>query len=248
VETKSFGERRGALFIAGTRVEVPPVEFAWRAGGRPGVLAQGSDRTPNPISTSLRLTARSVGKDNAPDLRLRHPRPVYYEPPKGQKLATDPTFLMTNPDAWNESQPFPTRERTPRFEKPKPTDPERGTVNEERQGQFSIAVAVETRVPESWYDGDKSASPGRVRVAVIGHGGVFMGPALGPVKEKLLLDVSNWLLGRDDLLARDNETWEFPRVTLGDSENALWQWGTRLGLPLLFVYLGFVVLMVRRLR
>jgi hypothetical protein len=156
--------------------------------------------------------------------------------------------MMTSPEAWNESQPFPTRERTPRFELPKPGDPSRGTVSEERRGQFPIALAVETQLPASWYQ-DKDTKPATVRVAVIGHGGVFMGTSLTPAKEKLLLDVSNWLLGRDDLLARDDhEPWQYPRVTLTGSENGLWQWGTRLGMPLLFVYLGFVVLMVRRMR
>jgi len=87
-----------------------------------------------------------------------------------------------------------------------------------------------------------------VRVAVIGHGGVFIGNTLPAVKEKLLLDVCNWLLGRDDLLAKAEHRWQYPRVTLADSQQALWQWGTRLGLPLLFAYLGLVVLMVRRLR
>ena len=66
--------------------------------------------------------------------------------------------------------------------------------------------------------------------------------------EKLFLDVCNWLLGRDDLLARESVRWQYPRVALPASENALWQWGTRLGMPVLFVYLGLVVLMVRRLR
>ena len=87
-----------------------------------------------------------------------------------------------------------------------------------------------------------------VRVAAIGHGGVFMGTALAPAKEKLLLDVCNWLLGRDDLLTRSDQTWQYPRVDLSPTDNSLWQWGTRLGLPMLFVYLGLVVMMVRRLR
>ena len=74
------------------------------------------------------------------------------------------------------------------------------------------------------------------------------GPSLSPAKEKLFLDVCNWLLGRDDLLTRDNQVWQYPRVALGTNEQALWLWGTRLGLPVLFVYLGLVVLLVRRRR
>ena len=76
-----------------------------------------------------------------------------------------------------------------------------------------------------------------------------LGNTLSPIKEKLFLDVCNWLLGRDDLLARQvNVPWSYPRVALADSENALWQSGTRLGMPLLFVYLGLMVLMVRHMR
>ena len=56
--------------------------------------------------------------------------------------------------------------------------------------------------------------------------------------EKLLLDVSNWLVGRDDLLARDYKTWSFPRVQLTDDQAKLWHWAMFLGLPLFFAYSG----------
>ena len=35
---------------------------------------------------------------------------------------------------------------------------------------------------------------------------------------------------------------------MSDYEQTLWLWGARLGLPLLFAYLGAVVLLLRRLR
>jgi hypothetical protein len=242
-ETKAFGERRGVLLIMGTgRVEVPPLEFDWKPGGRPNLLEDRGGRAPNPIRTSLRVSALAAGAGMPDDLRLRHPRPVYYEP-AGRRPAFDPVFLMTSPDAWNEPEPFPTPQRTPRYEPPKPGDPNLGTVRERRTGQFPVGVSAEVTLPPTW-----AGKAAKVRVAVIGHGGVFTGPNLSPVREKLLLDVSNWLLGRDDLLARDSATWSYPRVELSDAENGLWQWGTRLGMPLLFVYLGFVVLMVRRMR
>jgi hypothetical protein len=155
--------------------------------------------------------------------------------------------MMTNAASWNEDQPFPGRERTPRFEPPRPDDPARGTFEEKRRGPFPIGVAVEVSLPRSWY-GESQQSPATARIAVIGHGGLFIGPALPPVKEKLLLDVCNWLLGRDDLLTKGNQPWQYPRVSLASSNYALWQWGTRLGLPALFAYLGMVVLMVRKLR
>jgi hypothetical protein len=248
VERKSFAEQRSGLIFPGAAVEVPPVEFEWQPGaGYPGTLSSARRLPPHPIRSSLRVTTRGWGTDQALDLRLRHPRPVYYEPSGNGKPATEAILMMTNADAWNEDQPFPTRERTPRFEKPK-DDPKKGTVEEKRKGQFPIGVAVETQLPASWYSGEEKARPATVRLAVLGHGAVFSGINLSPVREKLLLDTCNWLLGRDDLLAQDNVTWEYPRVNLSDTSLSLWQWGTRLGLPLLFVYLGMVVLMVRRMR
>jgi hypothetical protein len=248
VESKSFAEKRGGLLVLGANVEVPPVAFDWAPGaGLPLALAAREDNLkPNPIRQSMLLTAHSLGKDEPLDLRLRAPRPVYYEPRAGTP-SFRPDFMMTNPLSWNEDQPFPTGQRTPRFEPPKANDFSRGTVDEKRRGPFPVGLAVETSVPATWYS-DKDAKPGTVRVAAIGHGGVFIGTNLSPVREKLLLDVSNWLLGRDDLLTKDEHRWEYPRVALSERQQALWQWGTRLGLPVVFAYLGLVVLMVRRLR
>lgn len=248
VESKAFAERRSGLVILGTQVEVPPVEFEWPAGeGQVGQLFAAKARPEHPVRTSLRLTSRSLGKGQALEMRLRHPRPVYLDVPEHKQLPYDPIIMMTNPEAWNEEQPFPSRERTPRFERPKDDDPARGTINEKRRGRFPIGVALETTVPPSWY-GEKEGSPAKVRLAVIGHGGVFSGQSLNPTKEKLFLDVANWLLGRDDLLARDNLTWEYPRVSLGPTAKAIWQWGLWLGLPLLVVYLGMIMWLVRGLR
>jgi hypothetical protein len=263
-ETKSFGERRGNLLIlSSAHVEIPPVEFSWRSGSR--LQLPGEKSLPaNPLSVSLELAAQSLGKEAAADLRLRHPRPVYYQPWTKDSAAVpkfDPVFLLTAPEAWNESQPFPTAERTPRFEPPKEDDPDRGTVRERRLGQFPIGVAALVKVPadfarnssdsaaSSAENSEKSASKeATARVVVIGHGGIFRGPTLSPLREKMLLDVLNWLLGREELLSRDSTTWRYPRVSLSQTENLLWQLGTRLGLPLLFIYLGLVVWMVRRLR
>jgi len=248
-ESKALAERRSGMFFLGTPVEVPPVLFDWPAGADMLALKKDQgDLPPNSIRASMEITAESVDKSQALDLRLRHPRPVYFEPPGGMKLKVDPIFMVTSADAWNEEQPFPTRERTPRFELPKPNDPDRGTVREKRRGNFPIGAAVETELPVFWRESGKGGSTGKVRVAVIGHGGVFLGPTLTPVKEKLLLDVCNWLLGRDDLLAKRDETWQFPRVELTPEANRLWQWGTRLWQPLLFAFIGLIVWMVRRMR
>ena len=249
VEIKSFAERRGGLLIAGANVEVPPVRFDWPEGaGLPPLRAAAAEhRPPNPIRESMRLSALGLGKDQSLELRVRHPRPVYYEPAKGTSLAFDPVFMMSDPAGWNEDQPFPTRERTPRFKSPDPGDRSIGTLEEKRQASFPLGVAVETAVPAAWYD-SKDARPARARAAVIGSGGLFVGETLPPAKEELLLDVCNWLLGRDDLLTQDRGRWKYPRVNLSTQEHVLWQWGTRLGLPVLFAYLGLMVLLVRRLR
>lgn len=249
VETKSFAERRGNLIIQGTQVEVPPVEFDWKPGaGLPGralsLRSQGEKPRQHPIRTSLRLAGRSVGKGEAMDLRLRHPRPVYYQPRVQETPPIDHVLMMATTESWNEDNPFPSRERTPRFELPK-KDPGEGTVEEKRRGPFPIAAAAE--VSTALLDKD-TKNPLRERVAVIGHGGVFVGTTLTPVREKLLLDTCNWLLGRDDLLARDNEVWQYPRVLLSDTQKDLWHWGAFLGMPLLFVYIGLLVFMVRKMR
>jgi hypothetical protein len=103
-------------------------------------------------------------------------------------------------------------------------------------------------VPASWYGDKLPEHTPEVRLAVLGHGGVFLGKALTPMREKLLLDVSNWLLGRDDLLARGYQTWQYPRVQLSETAFALWALAAVLGLPLFFIFLGSVVLMVRQMR
>ena len=72
---------------------------------------------------------------------------------------------------------------------------------------------------------------------------------LTPAREKLLLDTCNWLLGRDDLLTSDTPTWRYPRLEgLDARQKELWLWGAWLGWPVLFAFLGLVVLMARRVR
>lgn len=249
VESKSFAERRSGLLVSGANVEVPPVEFDWKPDAvlSPGTPANApkKERTPNPVRSSMRIAAHSLGK--ALDLRLRHPRPIYADPEVEKKLPYEPEIMVTSAASWNEDQPFPTRERTPRFEPPKPDDPSRGTLDEERRGPFPIGVALEARLPAEWYEG-KDVEPATVRVAAIGHGGLFVGPELSPAREQLLLHTCNWLLGRDDLLPKAEHEWRYPRVSLDARSQALWHWGTWLGLPALFAYLGMVVLLVRRFR
>jgi hypothetical protein len=272
-ESKAYATRRPGAAMLDTPVEVPSVAFDWpRGAGYPVTRAIVTERKPNPLRESLRLTAGSLGKDQALDLRIRNPRPVYFEPGKGAaKSDVDYEFIMTSPGSWNEGRPFQTRDYTPRYEPPRPGDPTTGTLDEKRTGPFPIGVAVEVK---PWACEDQTlqtgaliglpgvssgsglasaisaagAKPPTTRVVVIGHGGVFMGPSLTPIKEKLLLDVCNWLMHRDDLLTKPGQVWEYPRVQLSEQAQTLWAWSTRLGMPGLFIYLGLVVLMVRRLR
>jgi hypothetical protein len=160
-------------------------------------------------------------------------------------------FLFSNDDSWNDAHPFPSRERPiPQFTTPDFKDPTRGTLDEKRRGRFPLGVAVETKVPADWYS--SGAGPAKtVRLAVIGSGNVFVDPVLSPARQKLLLDTCNWLLGRDDLLNRevdDREVkeWRYPRVELTEREQDYWLWGARLWLPVLFAFLGLVMLLVRR--
>jgi hypothetical protein len=163
--------------------------------------------------------------------------------------AFEPEFMVTNPDGWNAEQPFATNGRLPRFERPKDDDKTRDTLDEPRRDSFPVGVAVETEIPLQW--GPSSAAAARpVRVAAIGHGHWFTGRKLEPPEERLLLNTCNWLLGRDEELPRAEPArkWTFPRVSLSEEDKLLWFWGTQAALPLLFAYLGLIVLMVRRLR
>jgi hypothetical protein len=185
-------------------------------------------------------------------------------------VSHDPVFLVTD-KGWNEARPYPVRGHKPHFEKPKADDPDNGTFDEKRRGKFPVGIAVEVPLPASWLDSSVAAAshredsghgevegrtgtppyaPRTVRLAVIGQGDVFVGSEFSPAKEQLFLQTANWLLGREDSLPRDDAPWSYPRVNLvpGSQEEQLWQWGTRLGMPVLFAYLGLVVLLVRRLR
>jgi len=248
VESKAFAERRSNPFSAGANVEVPPIEFEGAGKATRAVLKLDTPQLPeNPLGRAMEIAAHSFGTNNL-NLRVQYPRPIYYESAKEQKLVFEPEFLMTSVASWNEDQPFPTRERNiPRFEPPKADDASKGTLAEKRRGPFPIGVAVEAPVPADWYTA-KGTRPASVRVAAIGSGHIFVGPELSAAKEELLLATCNWLLGRDNLLRRSDLSWSFPRVSLSPREHTLWNWGAWLGLPGLFLYLGLVVLMVRRLR
>jgi hypothetical protein len=139
-----------------------------------------------------------------------------------------------------------------------------------------VAVAVEGKIPVEWFDEEYgrekelaavlppagggllaaglSAAATTVsrptgRLVVVGHGGLFNGPALQPAQEKLLLHSANWLVNRADRLPSVPEkAWSFPRVALTDQEMTLWRGATGVLMPLAAVFLGLVAVMLRRVR
>jgi hypothetical protein len=119
-------------------------------------------------------------------------------------------------------------------------------------GGIPIGLAVGSLTPPESYSSGVSlkpeSNPRRVRLAAIGHGGWFSGPSLSPPNETLILHSLNWLLVRDDRLPRAEKVWQYPRVDLSERDKFLWLWGAVAGLPALFAYLGFVVLLRRRTR
>lgn len=250
VEVKEFAERRRSIGFSQRELELSPPLFDWESGaGQVGTSRKTETGDLNPVRVSLGLLAKSLGDRLGKELQIRHPRPVYFEIEGKAPGVFDEAavFLMAGPDSWNENSPFLNEKREPpRYSPTKDDDKAKGTLEEVRRGPFPIAVAVERTLPAKWFE--ESQKPTKARIGVIGHGGIFVGPDLNPVKEKLLLDVTNWLLGRDDLLARQAETWSYPRVSLTPSEQALWHWGTLLGLPMLFLWAGIAVWLVRRLR
>jgi hypothetical protein len=247
----------GSRFISGLDFEAAsPIRTSLRLTAR-GLGDKSSEgmkiRHPRPVyvvrtswspeTVSGAIGAMSIGGFAGPSQALGD-----FYTKVNKKFDEKSVFLMTDTDCWNEERPIPTPKYAPRYKRPKNDDPDKGTVQEKRRGPFPIGVALEADVPREWYDSDATQMQQKVRIAVIGHGGVFVGDKLSPLREKLFLDVSNWLLGRENLLSQESATWQYPRVKLDSATKSLWEWGARLGLPLLFVYLGMIVWLLRRMR
>jgi hypothetical protein len=284
VEAKAFSQRRSSLLATGADIDFPPVLFERPAVKRGLESSEPTPTWPNPISHGLKIVAGAAGStDKLEKLKLRHPRPVYFLPVRGP-ATTAAEFLYADPESWNEPDPFPTRERTPRYEPTKPDSPTFGTRDAETRGPFPIGIAIETTVPAEWLGNTQptaaadalltasaltgetaplqtvtqallptdqyaaSKHPVPLRVAAVGHGGLFIGPELSPAKEQLLLLTCNWLLSRDERLPHDERKWQYPRVTMSDRRMRLWRDGALIILPASFAFLGAMVLLVRKYR
>lgn len=288
-ESKAFSQRRASLLATGTEVEIPSLYFEPPKSKTRNTLdtTTEANHKPNPIAQSMKIVAGAAGStDKLEKLKLRHPRPIYFVPVRGP-ASTVAEFLYTDAESWNEADPFPTREKTPRYELTKPDDPKRDTRDEKRRGPFPIGIAIETTVPSEWRDEHRplvaeaalltagaTAEPEtapylvsaqalmptdqykpadyeatKLRVAAIGHGGLFTGPTLSPAKEQLLLHTTNWLLSRDERLPHDDQPrWQYPRVQLSERRAKFWRYGTLFVMPAAFGMLGALVLLVRKYR
>jgi hypothetical protein len=258
-DSRAFAERRQDILRQEAPPETPPLDFSDATSVSVADPRVGADKgDEHLLRRGMRVLARSAG--GGLDLKLRFARPVYFEPSEGR---SEGVFLLTAGSAWNEDRPFPSRDWRPRYTPPKADDPAQKTLEVRRRGAFSVGAAAEAAIPKSWLeekDGpgngkNPQAAAASVRVAVIGQGEVFNGLSLTPAKERLLLQTTNWLLGRDDYLPSSEHPHAYPRLVFAggplkpDSPiHAYWVWGARAGLPLLFAYLGIVVLLYRRLR
>jgi hypothetical protein len=252
-ESSAFRAQLAGKSFGGANI--PPLSF------EPYNLAKG--KRPNPLGEVMLATRRSVDQDLS--IKPRALRPIYVSPDVRGRLPYSPDFAWTSPESWNEQRPFfavvpvitPDGRQgrafyIPQFDADADPESKLGIRDRERRGPFPVAVAFEDVAPESWYsatDATIDAERQPSRIAVIGQGGVFTGKTLDPATERLLLNTCNWLVGRSDRLSRgEGETWRFPRVAMSESAKETWRWLTFAGLPALFVWLGLVVLMIRRVR
>jgi len=261
VEEVAFGERQGGGLTGGTEVRVPPLQLSWSPGtGYPANLRRPGEKVDNPVRASQWLASRGLGRAQREDprlqLRLRHARPVYLEIDQKdpERFRQQAEILMTSADSWNEDQPYATDSTTPAFKSTavaKQEKPDLATaLMERRRGPFPVGAVAEEKLPDSWFGKDERR-PGFVRTAVIGEAWWLIGPTLDPSRERLVTDLFNWLIGRDDRLARrpaDEAVWEYPRLNWSERKAGLWRSGLEFGLPLCAAFMGFTVLLYRRLR
>jgi len=269
VEAKAFRDPESGDRLGSSAVQLPPLLFQppddWKSEGT----------QPNPISQALQLLVKSIG--HPLDIEVRAPRPITLKQDAQRKQSIAASFLWTSPKSWNETFPFNSRIRfIPQMgpvRQPLPP-PQKDTEDEalktgrpsvERDGPFSIAVAIDAAMPKAWYKDDewKKIEPleekkrPTSRLVVVGHGGIFNKKELSPASEQLLLTISNWLLNRDERLPHQadpkapnavDRPWSYGRVEMSETSKNLWHWGTFIGLPAIFIYTGLIVLMVRRVR
>lgn len=242
-EAQAAAERQGDAL--GSGVHLPSLSFESTLPG---------EKKRNPVGQAFLVASRGAGTKF--ELNRSGFRPIYAGKNLTAPLEYAPEIAFTPKEAWNEEKPLPEEDYLPKFEPAKPDDPKKGTHEEERRGPFPIGVAFETKIPASWFatNGDAktpSTHDATIRVAALGHGGLFVGRKLEPAAETLLLTTLNWQLKQDDRLAKDvptEERWQYPRAALSETSARLWRFGGWLGIPALCAYFGVIVWMFRRIR
>ena len=276
-EEQAFAEQRaGAL---GTATAVPPLSFDPTVNPTGRTDPPAAKVRPNPIAEAVRVTSRSAGQKFDVEARnprpvYLSPSRVAALPFAGV-IAQTAAGSWNEGKPWSDDEDSTPRFEPADDKDPKKgtrDEERRGPFPVGVAVEAPVAVFA-TRVPEleaaaavGWCGSPMSLPGGlaavaappdlfaardakSVRVAALGHGGLFTGGTLKPANEKLLLYTLNWLLARPELLPRgDVAAWEFPRVNLTDRDFSLWRWGSFVGLPLLMVYVGLIVLMVRNVR
>jgi len=275
-EARAFAARRaGKQFGGGVPTDIPPLTLTDTPEGpriEPNPVAAAARLTARSVDQKLELRSHALRPVYIAPSRQAHlpfaAEFAFTSPDSWNELRPYLQFRPL-PDG------SVTASDVPRYDPTGLDDPRKGTREEERRGPFPVGVAIESTIPATWKDEEygreeavaaallpvdgllaagltaaasKLDTP-RQRLIVFGSGNLFAGAKLEPAQEKLLLHSLNWLTGREDRLPRaDHPPWSFPRVAMTDRELMLWRLGTAVGLPLIAVYLGLMVMMVRRLR
>lgn len=162
-ETRAMVEQSGETLRAGGTVTVPPLVFDLPRQGKAG----------NPIAEAMKVSGRT--SEIQAQLRRNWFRPIYLNSQVAAKQKFVATIAESSRDAWGEDKPVPEGDYVPEFSPPKPDDPKRGTLDEERKGPFPIGAAIERTVPAEWYQPQLIAEQARTIVgAAIGNWGGFM--------------------------------------------------------------------------
>jgi hypothetical protein len=148
-DIKSLTDRRPNLFRTSGKVEVPLLDFKSSPADALGAWLTRSHehRDPSRLREGLHVLAQSVGRGL--DVRLRFPRPVYFEPKDDRKTAYDPTFLLTAIGS-NEDDPFPSDNDQPAPTSSKSDSAVRGNLDARRLAPFPVGVAADVVLPISW--------------------------------------------------------------------------------------------------
>jgi hypothetical protein len=275
-EARSFAARRaGQQFGGGVSTDIPPLALVETPAGvslEPNPIAAAARLTARSVDQKLELRMRALRPvyiANGWQSRLPFAAEFAFTSSDSWNEIRPFIQFRTLPDGSVAATDLPRYEPTPL------DDPKKGTHEEERRGPFPVGLAIESKIPAAWVDEeygreqavaalltpfDSVLAAGLTvaankldrpmqRLVVFGSGNIFSGAKLEPAQEKLLVHSANWLTGREDRLPHsDIPAWSFPRVEMTERQVVQWRLATVVGLPLLAVYVGLMVTMLRRLR